>query len=186
MRLSVLQAYPGFGDCGKTPSGFTGKGCLGDFPNPALDANGLWYTSRHHAYGQHNRAPSCVGMLPTMEVLGCRFSMNMFTIDADNLIGAQVFGVRKADLLSGNHSSPSVVTFTDWAPYPGFTIMPSITQASCSPNMTAHNKPSLCNTFPVWIYLFVRTSASVISGLIVGCGCRLLGSTVRRREAPFS
>lgn len=54
--------------------------------------------------------------------------MNMFTIDADNLIGANVFGVRKDDLLTGRYSNPSVVTYTDWAPYPGFTIMLSITQ----------------------------------------------------------
>ncbi len=54
--------------------------------------------------------------------------MNMFTINATTLIGANVFGVRKADLLSGNFTNPSVVTYTDWAPYPGFTIVPSATQ----------------------------------------------------------
>ena len=60
----------------------------------------------------------------------CRFSMNMFTIDADNLIGANVFGVRKRDLLEGRLSYPGVVTYTNWAPYPGFTIMPSVTQVN--------------------------------------------------------
>ena len=57
--------------------------------------------------------------------------MNMFTINATTLIGANVFGVRKADLLSGNYTNPSVVTYTDWAPYPGFTIVPSATQVWC-------------------------------------------------------
>ena len=59
--------------------------------------------------------------------------MNIFTIDASTLIGANVFGVSKADLLSGQYSNPSVVTYTDWAPYPGFTIVPSMTQVCASP-----------------------------------------------------
>ena len=63
----------------------------------------------------------------------CRFGMNIFTINAKTLIGANVFGVSKADLLSGQYSNPSVVTYTDWAPYPGFTIVPSMTQVCASP-----------------------------------------------------
>ena len=63
--------------------------------------------------------------------------MNIFTINATTLIGANVFGVSKADLLSGQYSNPSVVTYTDWAPYPGFTIVPSMTQV-CASQLSLH------------------------------------------------
>lgn len=59
--------------------------------------------------------------------------MNMFTIDGRTLLGANVYGVSKSDLLSGNFSNPSVVTYTHWDPYPGFTIVPSATQVSPFP-----------------------------------------------------
>jgi hypothetical protein len=62
-----------------------------------------------------------------------RFGMNIFTIDGMTLLGANVFGVSKSDLLHGNFSNPSVVTYTHWDPYPGFTIVPSATQVS--PNL---------------------------------------------------
>ena len=72
--------------------------------------------------------------------------MNMFTINASVLIGANVFGVRKADLLTGEFTYPSVVTYTDWFPYPGFTIVPSMTQVCLRPyyyqislHMTSHS-----------------------------------------------
>ena len=42
-------------------------------------------------------------------------------------------GVSKADLLSGNFTNPSVVTYNNWAPYPGFTIVPSATQVRTGP-----------------------------------------------------
>ena len=44
------------------------------------------------------------------------------------MLGAMMFGVSKKDLLSGAHRYPSHVTFYDWAPFPGFTLVPSITQ----------------------------------------------------------
>lgn len=75
------------------------------------------------------------------DILRCRFGMNMFTINASTLIGANVFGVRKADLLSGNHTNPSVVTYTSWAPYPGFTIVPSATQVQFSLQARSSNFP---------------------------------------------
>ena len=70
--------------------------------------------------------------------------MNMFTINASVLIGANVFGVRKADLLTGQYKFPSVVTYTDWFPYPGFTIVPAMTQVI--PN-TLLLSPELCAPF---------------------------------------
>ena len=43
VAFPVLQPYPGFGDCGQAPPGFTGKGCLGDYPNPGMDKNAFWW-----------------------------------------------------------------------------------------------------------------------------------------------
>ncbi len=59
----------------------------------------------------------------------CRYGINIFEENAQNVLGAMMFGVSKKDLLSGAHRYPSHVTFYDWAPFPGFTLVPSITQA---------------------------------------------------------
>lgn len=63
----------------------------------------------------------------------CRFGINLFSriplSEGIKFVGALVIGVRKLDLVSGGRSSPPVAVYSDWSGSPGFTIVPSFTQA---------------------------------------------------------